>query len=362
VIGTDYNVSPNRPVDFTRTIGQAPYYNGSILGIGYQGSGSYATWSATSSSVASNILTVAGTVTGTIFWNQGVSSCDGVYIAAPTPANPYGAQLSGTLTGTLNGATTTFQSTWTLTSTSGLQAGMWIYNTTTGLLNGVINTIVGNTITITGTTYASAGANDSLVFGGKAGTYQLNSTTCAASSGTITGGDVLGLQYAADNYNGLNSAKGSQQDALNWVYQDAFNSAQNNSLAGVTTVRSLRPSYTLLGAVANSFSKTIQDYEGGFQSVAPSTSAATGMGLPSSAYGGSTGYVNILLAAFKNNILFKQLEVTRHNEEIAILPPGSMSQYYVVSTSPEWGAYNLGLYQTPWQSYNAICDINGGSC
>jgi len=307
-------------------------------------------------------------VTGTIFWNQGISSCEGVYISAPTPTNPYGAQLSGTVTGTLSGAVSNFTSTWTLSSIpGGLQTGMWVYDVTTGLLNGVITSIGANTITMSGTTYASAGASDSLIFGGKAGTYQLNSTTCAAASGTITGGDVLGLQYAADNYNGLNSAKGTQQDALNWVYQDALNSSQNNSLAGVTTVRSLRPSYTILTSVANAFGKTIQDYEGGLQSRAPLTNfnshnECSQMGLANT-YCDSTGYVNILLTAFKNNALFKQLEITRHNEEIAILPAGSTTQWYTVSTNPQWGAYpNAGLYGTPWQSYNAICVENGGSC
>lgn len=368
-IGTDYNVSPNRPVDFTRTIGQAPYYSGSILGIGYFSPGDYGSWSATSSSVASNVLHVTGTVTGTIFWNQGISSCDGAYIAAPNPANPYGAQLTGTVSTTLNGTVNNFTTTWTLTSTTGLQAGMWVYDITTGLLNGTIGSVNSglNQITITNTpnngTYASAGANDSLIFGGKDGTYQLNSTTCAASSGTITGGDVLGLQYAADNYNGVNSPVGSQQDALNWVYQDAFQAALNGSLSTVATVRSQRPAYTALASVANAFGKTIQDYEGAFQSRGPSTGEATGIGLPSSAYGGSTGYVNTLLTAFKNNTLFKTLEVTRHNEELAILPAGSMSMYYTVSTNPQWGTYQSGgLYSTPWQSNNAICDENGGSC
>lgn len=364
-VGTDYNAFPNRPVDFTRTIGQAPYYNGSVLNAFY--GFTYGTWSATSSSVASNVLNVSGAVTGTIFWNQGISSCDGVYIAASNPSNPYGAQLTGTVTTTLNGAVNNFNSTWTLTSVTGLQTGMWVYDITTGLLNGTIGSINSGAsqITITNTpnnnTYASAGSNDSLVFGGKAGTYQLNSTTCSAGSGTITGGDILGLQYAADNYNAINGAIGNQQDALNWVFQDAFNSALDGSLSTVTTVRSLKPSYIILASVANAFSKTVEDYEGAFQSRAPSTSEATGIGL-SSTYGGSTGFINTLLSGFKSNILFKNLEVTRHNEELAILPAGSMSQYYVVSTNPQWGTYSLGLYTTPWQSYNAICVENGGSC
>jgi hypothetical protein len=369
-IGVNYNLAPNRPVDFIRAVGQAPYYQGAILGgttPGYSGSGGYATWSATSSSVASNILTVSGTVTGTIFWNQGISSCDGVYIAASNASNPTTAQLSGTVTTTLNGAVGDNSTTWTLTSTSGLSAGMWIYDSTTGMLNGTISSVNSgaNQISVTGgkKTYRSLGSNDTIVFGGLAGTYQLNSTTCSASSGTITGGDVLGLQYAADNYNSLNSALGSQQDALNWVYQDVLVGAFNNELQPTVTVRSMVNAYNIINGVATTYSLPVWDYEGGYQAVPPSTGSATSMGLPSSAYGGNTGYIGVLQTAFKNSSLFKTLEMTRHSNELALLPPNSMTMWYVFAGGGgAWPLYPGDLSSTPFQSYNAICDYNGGSC
>jgi hypothetical protein len=65
--------------------------------------------------------------------------------------------------------------------------------------------------------------------------------------------------------------------------------------------------------------------------------------LPTSSYGGATGYVNIPLTAFKNKALFKQLEVTRHHNEIALLPSGSKSMWYVDSTLPQWGLYPNSL-------------------
>lgn len=368
-IGADYNVSPNRPVDYTRVVGEAPYYQGAILNGSYQSSGSYNSWSATSSSVSGNVLTVAGTVTGTIWWNHGISSCEGVYIAAPTPTNPASAQLSGAVTTTLNGAINDNTSTWTLTSNAGLSAGMWVYNQTTGMINGTIGSVGGgNQITITSNkkTYRSSGAHDTIVFGGLAGTYQLNSTTCSAGSGTITGGDILGLQYAADNYNGLNSALGSQQDAFNWMYQDTLVAANNNQMPTVTTIQSMVNSYNIINTVAASYSLPVWDYEGGLQSFPPSTSNATSMGLPSSSYGCSNGsctngYIGVLLAAWKNSSSFKSLETLRHTNELALLPSSSMTMWYAFEGSSQirWGLYPQDLYSTPYQSYNAIGCYNG---
>lgn len=364
-IGTDYNSAPNRPVDFTRHIGVAPYYAGSMINAGY--GGPYSTWTSTGSSVSGNVLTV-GSTSGTVLWNQGISSCDGTYIAAPTPTAPYSAQLTGTVSTTLNGAVGNFTYTWTVTSTAGLSAGMWVYNITTGMFDGVIASVNAGAHQITMASnigqgiYASAGANDSLIFGGLAGTYQLNNTTCSAASGTITGGDVLGLQYAADNYNGLNSAKGSQQDALNWAYQDVLNSSISNNLSGLTTIASMPWAYKIINTVAVAAGVSVWDYEGGYQARPPNTSEATGMGL-SSAYGGAAGYVAVLQLAFKNNALFKQAETVRHNTELTYLPVGSQTMWYVDNNGAQWGLYPNSLYfPPPFQSYNAICAYNGGGC
>lgn len=376
-IAIDYTVGSGNgtPKSVTRHLSQAPYYHGAVLNSTYGSSGSYGTWSATSSSVASNVLNVAGTVTGTIWWNQGISSCDGVYIAAPTPTNPTSAQLTGTVTTTLNGALSSDnQHTWTLTSTAGLQTGMWIYDQTTGMINGIIGSINSgaNQITNTGKAYRSAGANDTIIFGGKAGTYQLNSTTCAASSGTITGGDVLGLQYAADNFNGLNSNLGSVQDAYNWIYQDLLVASLDNNMdvsgQSSPSMQSLVNIYNQLDVTAVAAGLDVEDYEGGYDATPPTTSAATSMGLPSSAYGytNSTftdGYVGLMMTGFKNNAGFKNAVTAQHNQELLNLPAGSMGQWYVFDTNARWALFPAaGLYATPFQSYNAICTYNGNPC
>lgn len=384
VIGTDYTVGSGNgtPKSVTRHLSQAPYYHGAILNSSYGSSGSYGTWSATSSSVASNVLNVAGTVTGTIWWNQGISGCDGAFINAPTASSPIGAQLTGTVTTTLNGALASDNThTWTLTSTAGLQTGMYIYNQTTGMINGIIGSINGgaNQITNTGKAYRSAGANDTIVFGGKAGTYQLNSTSCAIASTTITGGDVLGLQYAADNYctastlcSTGNAGIGSVQDAYNWIYQDLLVAAQNNNMdvsgQSAPSMQSVVNLYNQINAVAVANSLDVEDYEGGYDATPPTTGSATSMGLPSAGYGytNSTftdGYIGLMLTAFKNNVGFKNAVTANHNQELLNLPAGSMGQWYVFDSNARWALFPAaGLYATPFQSYNGICTYNGNPC
>jgi hypothetical protein len=361
-IGVDYNSSPNQPAQFSYAEGQAPYYNGSIAGAGYSGSSSYGTWSATNSSVSGNVLTVAGTVTGTIFWNQGISSCDGAYIAAPAPTNPASAQLTGTVTTTLNGAMTENQnSNITLTSVAGLSPGMWFFNQTTGFVNGVINTINAGAKTInvnTSTlhnTYKSAGVNDTVVFGGGPGTYQLNSTSCSASSGTITGGDVLGFQYAIDNYNRINGALGSVNDGLAWLNQDIRLSVQNSNMYAHNTLQtSAIDDANSINATAVANSQIVWDYEGGLQLQPPTSAQATNMGLPSSAYGNPNGYAGNLFTAFYNSSFAYNLELSRHTLELGILPAGSMTMYYVYSSNYPFGLFPAGLYSTPFQTFDAV--------
>ena len=45
-------------------------------------------------------------------------------------------------------------------------------------------------------------------------------------------------------------------------------------------------------------------------------------------------------------------------------PVGYTTMWYDFEGQPanKWALYPKGLYSTPLQSYNAICDYNGGSC
>lgn len=372
IIGVDYNSAPNRPGDFTTHLGQAPYYGGAVLNSNYFSSATYGSWSGTCS-ITSNVLNCSAVGSGTIIWNQGVSLCDGTYIAAPVTTDPTSAQLTGKVTSTLNGAMTSNQRTITLTSTTGVQSGMWMWDATSQMFDGTVLSVTDSThlvIVSTAATFPSIGSNDTIVFGGKAGTYQLNSTTCSSGSTTITGGDVLGLQYATDNYLGLNSAIGSQQDALNWAYIDMLFGVNSNQWGSATPMSRLQDYYRTLGAIASSFSIDVEDYEGGYASIPPTQSQATAMGLPSVSYGYTNsvtyadGFIGQFLYAFKNSATFKAAVTFNHNQEIAILPTGSMGQWYVDSSNERWALWPIqGLYSPTgaFQSNNAIGCYNGNA-
>jgi hypothetical protein len=357
-VGTDYNSGADQPHNFITTLSEAPYYSGGNLANNY-GGWFASTWSATSATVSGNVLTVAGTVTGTIEPNQGIAGCDGTFITTGSFTSFPAAQLTGTVTTTLNGATTKNQLTWTLTSVAGLSPGMWVYNATNKMVSSYIVSVNSGTnqISIHNFSFASQGAHDTLIFGGQAGTYQLNNTSCSIASGTITGGDVLGLQYAADNYNGVNGNLGSQQDALNWAFFDILTGTRGPYLNGTTTVQSMLDPVI----IANNFGGyglPVYDYEGGLQASFPSTAQATSIGLPSSAYGGSTGYVNLLLIAFKNNALMQTLETYRNTLEVTNEPAGSASGYFTLESGLPWGLLPNTLYSTPFKTYNAIQNYN----
>lgn len=380
-VGTDYNTLPTQPHNFIVGISQAPYYYGNVLGGGLYGQGTYSassaygTWSSTSAGVASNVLTIGGTITGTIVPNSGIAGCDGTYIANPTPTNWASGQLTGTVLTTLSITPST--ATWTIGSTAGLSTGMWAYDATTGFPQGTISSIGSGTVTLTGSLYIGTGravAGDNLVFGGKAGTYQLNTTTCSiASASTIAGGDVLGLQYAADNYSQLSGALGSQQDGLNWVYQDALVSVINGSMPGNRTVWSIIANFNIANNVGG-YGLPVIEYEGGYQSTPPTAAQATAMGLPSAAYGvgglysagnGATaigGYVDAVMYGFKTSSLLQQMETFRHNTALAIEPSGSVTTKFNFETASSWSAFPLNLYYPPpYTDYKAICIYNGGS-
>jgi hypothetical protein len=197
---------------------------------------------------------------------------------------------------------------------------------------------------------------------GGAGTYNLNSTTCSIVSSTITGGEVLGLQYAADNYNRRNGALGSQADGLNWADDDLRAGTRNGSLGA----------FTLKGYVVNAFSTKgnigglnypLIEYEGGIDALAPTTSQAVGIGLPSAAYGGAGGYVDNLISGYKNSALFKQFTLDGMNAVASNMPAHSQaSKFNFEGGNAPWGIYPADLYSTPYQDYNAACAFNGSAC
>ena len=288
VIGVDYTSAPNRPQDVTTNATFAEYIGNILAGpdtSSYVGSGSYATFSCTSSAVSANLLTVSGTCTGkSVLPNEGITGCDGTYIVS-------------------NGSGS-----------------------------------------------------------GGAGTYNLNNTSCSIASSTITGGEVLGLQYAADNWNGLNSNLGTQADALAWADYDLRSGTRNGNLGGYTLA-----GYAKTGGVfqtkgnIGSLNLPLVEYEGGIDAVYPSAGQATTMGLPSSAYGDAGGYVDNLIVGYKNSSTFKQFTIDAYNAVVADMPANSLpAKYDYEGNHPPWSVYPTDLCSTPYQDYNGAAAFNGG--
>lgn len=385
-VGVNYNSAPNRPQDLIRHLSQAPYGHGAVLNTSYVSAASYASWSA-QCTIISNVLNCSSVNSGTIQPNQGIAGCDGTYIRNPTPANFVSGQLTGTITTTLNGAVSDNTHSWVVISTAGIQPGMGVYDATTGMINATVVAVIDGThLTVgangTGKTYRSAGSNDTLIFYGGVGTYQLNSTSCSVPSiSTVTGGDVLGLQYAADNYctaSGAcstgNAGLGSLQDSFDWITQDLTVASVRNQMdisgsPGAPSFQSLVNTFNAINANAVTLGVTVKDYEAGYDGIPPTTTQATTAGL-ASGYGytnSSTfadGFIGIMLVAYKNNVAFKNALIAQHTQELANLPAGSMSQWYVDSSNARWALNPPGGLSAPapFQSYKAICAINGNPC
>ena len=200
---------------------------------------------------------------------------------------------------------------------------------------------------------------------GGAGTYHLNSTSCSIASGTITGGEILGLQYAADNYNAVcpsncnsGSPYGSQADALAWADTDLRKGTVNGSLGAFTLAGYVANAFSTKGNIA-SLNLPLIEYEGGPDALAPTTGQAIGIGLPSTAYGGTGGYVDLLISGYKNSATFKQFTLDAMNAVVSNMPTHSLaSKFNVEGGNAPWGIYPVDIYSTPFQDYNAAAAFN----
>ena len=157
------------------------------------------------------------------------------------------------------------------------------------------------------------------------------------------------------------SSYGSQADALAWADTDLRKGTKNGTLGA----------FTLAGYVANAFATKgnigglnlpLIEYEGGIDAITPTGSQATSIGLPSSAYGNTGGYVDLSISGYKNSATFKQFTLDAMNAVVANMPPHSLaSKFNVEGGNKPWGIYPVDLYSTPFQDYNGSCKFNNGT-
>lgn len=369
LVGTDYNTAPNRPRDLVYALSWAPYYSGATLTNGnYSASSAYSTFSCTGT-VASNIFTVSGACTGTVYPNDGLTCASGCLDGAIITS-----QLTGQVTETAGAAWGNSSTTITLSTTvpATITAGMGIFDQTTGYFVGNVGSSTGAIITLVpgpngGANGASKGANDTLVFFGGAGTYQLNSTASAASSSTVTGGEVLGMTAAADDNAGTGA--GSQADAFAWMTYDCefgtHNGQVRNNIAAFA-VSSIYQGSNYNSYPAAGYTQPIHSYEGGYQSFAPTTGQATSLGI-STSYGGMNGTINAMITAFRANSAFFNLVLYQYNLQVSTVSTGTIPAWFIyagsvgapgVNATDTWSLLSGDLYSAPWQSYDAIKQFN----
>lgn len=95
---------------------------------------------------------------------------------------------------------------------------------------------------------------------------------------------------------------------------------------------------------------SVRLYEGAMQSWYPSTDACTALGI-STAYGGPTGKIAVLLDAFKKDILFYNI-VRDQVAQFMAFSHSSVPVWFVVGGPNEWAASTGDVYAEKYQSWN----------
>ena len=169
---------------------------------------------------------------------------------------------------------------------------------------------------------------------------------------------------AADNYASGNPA--SMASALAWMDSDTRTGTRNGS-AGTATLLwfsgTIFPQWQTFGAL---YGKEITQYEGGYQTIAPTAATLTGLGLTSSSICGTaaclaTEFEN-LLEGYKNSGLFAQLVYDHFHNFMAGANSKYPAWYFLLrdETIPnQWAIYPSDIYSTPFKSQIGIANFNG---
>jgi len=210
--------------------------------------------------------------------------------------------------------------------------------------------------------------------------FELNADCGNNPSGaTVSGGDLLGMQYAADNYAGTSptgaKVRGVQQDALNWIDYDVRCGTQNGLLGNQTLTRYLnhgsgicagvasnRPVYIPFARVANEYGLPIYGYEGGFEDWPPTTVqcgkpafSGTALAIYATTYCGTSGSIKDALNAYKKSSMLARLVSDQFNDIASASPPGSLPAWYTFCNgySP-WSLCDGDMYRGFFKSFDAV--------
>lgn len=169
--------------------------------------------------------------------------------------------------------------------------------------------------------------------------------------------NISGLLTAADNYaTGIPSSIAS---AFAFLDND-LRAGQRSGVLYNQTLNSqtinINPQWEAIAAGYTG--KIVCDYEGAMEGNFPSTQRCTSLGI-STTYGGGTGKIAILLAAYKNDNLFKVLIKDWISTYLA-LPHSSDPGWYTFEGGSQWALYpgQQGVFATPFKSYDALQEFD----
>lgn len=170
-----------------------------------------------------------------------------------------------------------------------------------------------------------------------------------AATGTYTG-----MTGAADDYASGDPTR--MASALSWVDTDLRSGT--STIPGFTyqTIGNINTSiYPAWETIAASYDAqraggglgalTVDCYEGGNESLAPTTAQCTTIGI-STSYGGSGGSVNTLLTAYKNSALFTQLVIDQYTQMMA-QPHSATPAWFALQGASPWSMLPGNTYTGP---------------
>jgi hypothetical protein len=172
--------------------------------------------------------------------------------------------------------------------------------------------------------------------------------------------NIGGLLAAADNYASAVPAK--MDSALAFIESDIRAGSLVNGKAGGQTLLALNAGangtgiYSPWSTVATTFNKAVECYEGGHESWYPSTWACTQMGI-STAYGGPTGKIAVLLNAFKLTDGFRAVVQDQISQFMA-RPKSTRAAWLCLPGLSQWGLSTGDAYAAKFKSWDGLVALN----
>jgi hypothetical protein len=179
----------------------------------------------------------------------------------------------------------------------------------------------------------------------------------AGGTGLTTGGPsgwTTGIVGAADAY----ALGGSTNIANAFAFVDwDIRQGTNNGAAGAETLLALTSRYSAWNALAVTYNKTIECYEGAHESWYPTTATCTSLGI-STDYGGSTGKFAVLLDAYKKDALFQTLVTDQYTQFMAESESTTWA-WLVLTGVSQWGVMQgFDIFTATYKSWDAQVAIN----